>query len=85
VIELQAGGACYSWRLPPPRWLGSVISVEACKKIVRCSGEVIVRGVLCSPRGTAKKTLVEQDTKGDKCTDQVKVLELVVSTPRGRE
>jgi hypothetical protein len=22
VIELQAGGACYSWRLSPPRWLG---------------------------------------------------------------
>ena len=21
---LQAGGACYSWRLPPPRWLGGL-------------------------------------------------------------
>ena len=21
MIELQASGACYSWRLPPPRWL----------------------------------------------------------------
>ena len=22
IVVLQAGGACYSWRLPPPRWLG---------------------------------------------------------------
>jgi hypothetical protein len=27
VFKLQAGGAFYSWRLPPPRWLGGEFSV----------------------------------------------------------
>jgi hypothetical protein len=44
VIELQAGGACYSWRLPPPIWLGGVISIEARKKLVQCSREELCEG-----------------------------------------
>jgi hypothetical protein len=44
VIELQADGACYSWRLPPPRWLGGMVSVEARKKLVRCSREELCEG-----------------------------------------
>jgi hypothetical protein len=85
VNELQAGGACYSWRFPPPRWLGGVISVEAHKKIVRCSREVIVREYCAHLTGSRRTTLIERDTEGDKCSNQVKVLELVVSTPRGGE
>jgi hypothetical protein len=53
---LQASGDCYSWRLPPPRWLGGLHSVEAREKIVRCSGGGFMRG-LCSPRGDRKEQL----------------------------
>ena len=80
---LQAGGACYSWRLPLLDGL-VVVSIEARKKLVRCSRELTVRGVLLAPREPQRATLVERDMKGDKCSSRVKVLELVVSTPCGR-
>jgi hypothetical protein len=54
VIELQAGGACYSWRLPSPRRLGGMISVEAHKKLVRCSKEELCEGHCARPAGAAK-------------------------------
>ena len=34
-------------------------SVEARKKIVRCSGEEIVRGTVLTPRGSRRATLVD--------------------------
>ena len=34
-------------------------SVEACKEIVRCSGEDIVRGMMLTPRGSRRVTLVD--------------------------
>ena len=34
-------------------------SVEAREKIVRCSGEVILRGTVLTPRGPRRSTLVE--------------------------
>jgi hypothetical protein len=37
VIMLQASGTCYSWRLPPLRWLGDCDAVEARKETVWCS------------------------------------------------
>ena len=40
--------------------------MEARKKIVRGSGEDIVRGVVLAPRETRRATLVERDAKGDK-------------------
>ena len=42
------------------------------RKIVRCSGEVIVRGIVLTPQEPQRVTLVEQDTKGDKWSGQVK-------------
>ena len=42
------------------------------KKIVRCSGEVIVRGVVLAPRDPQRATLVERDEKGDKWSGRVK-------------
>jgi len=42
-------------------------SVEARKEIVRCSGEEIVRGMVLTPRGSRRATLVERDVKSDKC------------------
>ena len=56
---------------------------EACKKIVRCSGEEIVRGIVLTPREPRRATLVERDVKS-KVVRPDHVLELGVSTPRGR-
>jgi hypothetical protein len=42
-----------------------VVSVEARKKIMQCSGEVIVRGIVLTPWEPRRATLVERDTKGD--------------------
>ena len=47
-------------------------SVEACKKIVRCSEEEIVRGTMLTLRGLRRAILLERDAKGDKWSSQVK-------------
>ena len=57
---------------------------EAHVVIVRCSREELVRGVVLAPWEPRRATLVERDAKGDKWSDRIKVLELVVSTSRGR-
>jgi hypothetical protein len=80
VIELQVGGVCYSWRLPPPRLLGGVISVEGCAKLVRCSGEELCEG----PAGGMKSNSYKARREGQQVVRLGQVLELVVSTPRGR-
>ena len=59
MIELQAGGVCYSWRLPPLRWLGGG-SVEARKKLVRRSGEVLCEGHCARPWEPRRATLVKR-------------------------
>ena len=41
-------------------------SVEARKKIMRCSGEVIVRGIVLTPWEPRRATLVERDVKSNK-------------------
>ncbi len=57
---LQAGGACYSWRLPPPRRLGGLwlrrSSQEDCARLRRS----FVRGIVLTPRGSRRATLVER-------------------------
>ena len=45
---------------------------EARKKIVRCSGEVIVRGIVLIPRESQRATLVERDVKTNKWSGRVK-------------
>ena len=47
-------------------------SVEARKKIVRSSGEVIVRGFVLTPREPRRVTLVERDAKSNKWSGRVK-------------
>ena len=49
-----------------------VVSVEARKKLVRCSREVIVRGVMLAPWEPRRATLVERDAKDDKWSGRVK-------------
>ena len=41
-------------------------SIESRKKIVRCSGEEIVRGIVLTPREPRRATLVERDVKSNK-------------------
>ena len=45
---------------------------EARKKIVRCSGEVIVRGIVLAPRESQRATLVERDVKNNNWSGRVK-------------
>ena len=49
-----------------------VVSVDAHKKLVRCFGEEIVRGIVLTPREPRRATLVERDAKGDKWSGRVK-------------
>ena len=49
-----------------------VVSIEARKKLVRCSREEIVRGIVLTPGESQRATLVERDAKGDKWSGQVK-------------
>jgi uncharacterized protein with PhoU and TrkA domain len=42
------------------------------KKIVQCSGEVIVRSVVLAPQELLRATLVERDMKSNKWSSQVK-------------
>jgi hypothetical protein len=53
---LQAGGACYSWRLPPPRRLGGSwlrrSSQEDCARLRRS----FVREIVLTPRGSRRAT-----------------------------
>ena len=49
-----------------------VVSVEARKKLVRCSGEVLVRGIVLAPREPRRATLIKRDAKGDKWSGRVK-------------
>ena len=37
-----------------------VVSVEACKKFVRRSGEELVRGIVLAPRESRRETLVKR-------------------------
>ena len=43
-----------------------VVSVEARKTLVQCSGEVIVRGIVLTLLVPQRATLVERDAKGNK-------------------
>jgi len=47
-------------------------SVEARKEIVWCSREENVRGMVLTPRGSRRATLVELGVKSDKWSDRVK-------------
>jgi hypothetical protein len=59
VIVLQAGGAA---TLGGCHLLDSLVpydSVEAREKIVRCSGGGFVRGIVLTPLGSRRATLIE--------------------------
>jgi hypothetical protein len=85
VIELHAGGACYSWRLPPSRQLGGVISTETRKKPVRFSREELCEGHCACPMGTAKSNSSRARHEGRQVVWPCQVLDVVVSTPCGIE
>jgi len=47
-------------------------SIKARKEIVWCFREEIVRGMVLTPRGSQRATLVERDVKSDKWSGRVK-------------
>jgi hypothetical protein len=55
VIVFCVGLACYSWWLPPPRWLGVARIVEWRLVIVSSSDRGDCEGFLTFPRWRAKK------------------------------
>ena len=57
MIKLQAGGDCYSWRLPPPRWLGGGL-VEAHKEDCTVLWRSDCEGYCARPTGAAKEQLL---------------------------
>ena len=59
MIELQAGGLVTLGGFDLLDGLVACDSVEACEKIVRCSGGGFVRGIVLTPRGSRRATLVE--------------------------
>jgi hypothetical protein len=59
VLVLQASGACYSWRLLPPRWLGG-LWLRQSTKIMWCFGEGLWGGIVLSPWGLRRATLIER-------------------------
>ena len=61
-----------------------VVSVEARKRLVRCSGEEIVRGYCAHPMGATKSNSSRARREGRQVVRLGQVLDLVVSTPRGR-
>ena len=61
-----------------------VVFVEACKKLVRCSGEEICEGYYARPAGATKSNSSRVRREGRQVVRSGQVLDLVVSTPRGR-
>jgi hypothetical protein len=72
VIELQPGGACYSWSLPPSRRLGGGVSIEARKKLVHGSEQGIVRGILLTSREMRRAKIVERGVKSSMGSSRIK-------------
>ena len=60
MIELQAGGACYSWRLPPPRRLGGGLCRSSQEAYAVLRKRAFVRGIVLAPREPRRATLVER-------------------------
>ena len=61
-----------------------VVSVKARKKLVRCSREELCEGHCARPAGAMKSNSSRARREGRQVVRPGQVLELVVSTPRGR-
>jgi hypothetical protein len=61
-----------------------VVSVEAHKEIVWCSGEELCEGHYAHPMGVVKSNSSKARREGKQVVRAGQVLELVVSTPCGR-
>ena len=61
-----------------------VVSVEGCKKLVRCSREELCEGHCARPAGAAKSNSSRARREGRQVVRPGQVLELVISTTRGR-
>jgi DNA-binding IscR family transcriptional regulator len=61
-----------------------VVSVEARMKIVRCFGEELCEAHCARPAGAVKSNSSKARREGRQVVRPGQMLELVVSTPRGR-
>ena len=61
-----------------------VVSVEACKKLVRCFGEELCEGHCARPMEATKSNSSRARHEGRQVVLPGQVLELMVSTPRVR-
>ena len=61
-----------------------VVSIEARKKLVRCSREELCEGHCARPAGATKSNSSKTRREGRQVVRLGQVLELVVSTPHGR-
>ena len=61
-----------------------VVSIEACKKLVRCSGEELCEGRCARPAGVTKSNSNRARCKGRQVVRSNQVLDIVVSAPRER-
>jgi hypothetical protein len=61
-----------------------VVSIEARKKLMRCSGEELCEGHCTRPAGAVKSNSSKVKREWQQMVWLGQVLELVVSTPRGR-
>jgi hypothetical protein len=61
-----------------------VVSVEACKEIVRCSGEELCEGHCARPARAVKSNSSKARREGRQVVQPSNVLELVVSIQCGR-
>jgi hypothetical protein len=55
MFVLQASGSCYSWRLPPPRWLGSLWLHWSTQGDCAMLQRRICEGYRAHPAGAAKR------------------------------
>ena len=78
MIEFQADGALGGCHLLDGL---VVVSVEARKKLVRCSREELCEGHCAHPVGAAKSNSSKARREGRQVVQPGQVLELVVSTP----
>ena len=83
MTELQADGACYSWRLPLLDGL-VVVSVEAHKEDCAVLRRSDCEGDCAHLAGATKSNSSKVRREGRQVVRPGQVLELVVSTPRGR-
>ena len=59
-VRVASRWACYSWRLPPPRWIGGNGLLGSTRGDCAVLRRRICEGYVLTPRGSQRATLVER-------------------------